>query len=430
MNRKSVLILCDLFPPAFGPRMGYLCKYLRLNGWTPVVVTEQVDDGALFSFLANEAEATRLRFHRRRPGLVGRIEWLATFVRDLLFGYKDRRMYRAALAKVEKRRFDLILCSTFRTFPLPAADRLARKTRLPLVVDLRDIIEQYTSQSEFIEHRLPKLFGVRRILSAQFARRNLRIRNRILPRAACVTTVSPWHVARLEPFNSNVRLIYNGYDPELFYPAAQPADRFYITYAGRLHSTAMRNPDLLLQAVDRLAHDCLITPSHFRVRWYVDEKSRRIVEREIRKYPAIAPYMDYMGYVPAAEIPRILNESAILLLLTNRPDADGQGPKGVMTTKFFEFLAVGKPILCVRGDEGCLEAAIRRTRSGLSAHHTEEVYDFIHTHYRRWKENKPFVDRSDREEIRKFSREAQAKQFIQLFEQAIASPPPPKRTKT
>ena len=54
---KSVLILCDLFPPAFGPRMGYLCKYLAGEGWTPVVVTEQVP-GDTFDFLREGVDVT------------------------------------------------------------------------------------------------------------------------------------------------------------------------------------------------------------------------------------------------------------------------------------------------------------------------------------------------------------------------------------
>jgi glycosyltransferase involved in cell wall biosynthesis len=396
--------------------MGYLCKYLRLNGWNPVVIAEYIDED-MFSFLGKDVDVTYIRYHKRR-GLAGKIEWLIVFMRDLLFGYKDKRMYREALKIAEKHCFDLILCSAFRTFPLPAASRLARKTGLPLIIDLRDVIEQYTG-SEFIEHHLPDLFGVERIISSQFGRFNLKIRNRILPEAAWVTTVSPWHVSTLRQYNKKVQLIYNGYDPEVFYPLEIQAGCFFITYTGRLHSTAMRSPDLLLQAVDRLVQNNLITPEQFRVRWYVNKKSWLEIEREIQKYPNTVAYMDYMGYVPASEIPRILNESSILLLLTNRADANG--PKGIMTTKFFEFLAVGKPILCVRGDEGCLEEMINRTRSGLSAHHADEAYDFIKTHYLRWKENKPFVDHSDKDVIGKFSREAQAKQFIQLFEQVAGA---------
>ena len=407
----KVLILCDLFPPAFGPRMGYLCKYLKMNGWHPVVITEDVNENT-YSFLSKDVDTTYIRYYKK-DGLSGVILWTLTFLRDILFGYKDKRMVREALKKMKEHRFDLILCSTYRTFPLSAAWRLSHRTGLPLVVDLRDIIEQYTG-NEFITRPIPKLFGIDKIIVSRFKKRNLATRNKILREAACVTTVSPWHVSILSAYNNNTVLIYNGYDPELFYPNPKTTDTFYITYTGRLLSTAMRNPDLLFQALERLAREAIITPALFRVRWFVDARSRQIIERETEKYPGIAVFMDYLDYIPASEIPNILNESEILLLLTNQSSAEG--PKGVMTTKFFESLAIGKPILCVRGDEGCLEEVINRTRSGLSAHNADEVYDFIKKHFKRWQANQPYEDLSDKNEIKKFSRESQALQFIEIFE--------------
>ncbi|MDR1523649.1 MAG: glycosyltransferase [Tannerella sp.] len=403
-----------MFPPAFGPRMGYLCKYLRRNGWNPVVVAEYVDENT-FSFLGKDVEVSYIRYYRRK-GLAGKIEWGMTFLCDILFGYKDRRLYREALKKSEQHPFGLILCSAYRTFPLPAARRLARKTGLPLVVDLRDIIEQYAG-NEFITHKLPGIFGLQHVIASVFRRRNLAVRNKILSEAACVTTVSPWHVSVLKAYNENTHLIYNGFDPDIFYPSNISADQFFITYTGRLFSVAMRDPGLLFQAVERLAGEKTITPGLFRLRWFVDDKSRRIIEAEVRTYPGVAAFMDYPGYVPAAGIPRKLNESAILLLLTNKTGAEG--PKGIMTTKFFESLAVEKPVLCVRGDEGCLEDVINRTRAGLSAHNADEVYDFIKNHYLRWQEGKPCETNPDKNEIKKFSREEQARQFIGIFEQVI-----------
>ena len=408
---KVVLILCDLFPPAFGPRMGYLCKYLKIKGWHPVVITEDVNENT-YSFLCNEVDATYIRYYKK-TGLTGKISWGWTFIRDSLFGYKDNLMYREALHKMKKHPFDLILCSTYRTFPMKAAWRLSRKSGLPLVVDLRDIIEQYAG-NEFITHSIPKIFGIDKVISSHFKKRNLKTRNKILREAACVTTISPWHVSVLSAYNKNTKLIYNGYDPEFFFPAHKTASQFFITYTGRLLSIAMRNPDLLFRAMERLANERTITPDMFRVRWFVDEKSRQIIEQETKKYSGVAIFMDYPDYIPASDIPRTLNESEIILVLTNKSDANG--PKGVMTTKFFESLAVGKPILCVRGDERCLEEAINRTRSGLAAHNVDEVYDFIKYHYSRWKAGMPYRDNSDKEEISKFSREAQALQFIEIFD--------------
>ena len=41
---NKLLIICDMFPPAFAPRMGYLCKYLTRMGWEVTVVTEYIED--------------------------------------------------------------------------------------------------------------------------------------------------------------------------------------------------------------------------------------------------------------------------------------------------------------------------------------------------------------------------------------------------
>ena len=418
MNKKSVLIVCDLFPPAFGPRMGYLCKYLPLNGWNPVVITEKVDEKT-FAFLAKDIDVTYISFYKK-SGIKGKIAWMWVFLRDTLFSYKDRRMYREVLKITKKQRFDLILCSTYRTFPLRAAWLLSKKTKLPLIVDLRDILEQYTG-NEFISHRLPTFLGLDKCIASHFRKKNMRIRNEVLRHAVAVTTVSPWHVSTLTPYNAETYLIYNGYDPELFFPSEVESDTFYITYTGRLLSVAMRDPDLLFQAIQRLAEEGMVSPDMLQVRWFVDRQSEKIIRGVVEKYPNIEAYMCYFDYVSASEIPAILNESAILLILTNK--ADTNGPQGVMTTKFFEALAVEKPILCVRGDEGCLEEVIHRTRSGLSAHNADEVYDFLKTRFICWKSHKPLDEPFDKEEIKKYSRESQAKQFVQLLENKICNYP-------
>ena len=80
---KRVLILCDLFPPAFGPRMGYLCKYLTGEGWTPVVVTEQVP-GDTFDFLCKGVDVTYVPASRMAS------------LTDVFFGRKTARLERGA----------------------------------------------------------------------------------------------------------------------------------------------------------------------------------------------------------------------------------------------------------------------------------------------------------------------------------------------
>lgn len=408
---KKVLIICDLFPPAFGPRMGYLCKYIREFGWEPTVLTEAVEDEHAFSFLQGHAKVTSVEFYTARSRGARRRQWLSIFFRDFFFGYKDKQMYKEAREIMEKEKFDLILCSTFRTFPMRTARKLARKYRIPLVVDLRDIIEQYTG-NEYISRQLPS-GGLGKVFASWFKRKNLRVRNRILYKSSCATTVSPWHVDILKRYNPKTELIYNGYDPELFFPEQIHTHHFSITYTGRLLSTAMRDPSLFLQALSILIKDGTIYPSDCQVNWYVDDESRKVISEEAEKVNVLS-YMNFKGYVPASRIPKILNESSVLLLLTNK--ADTNGPKGVMTTKFFESLAVEKPILCVRSDESHLAAAIHEAHAGLAATTVEEVCDFLRHYYNEWKEKGYTASHVDRKIVHTYSRKEQAGQFARIFD--------------
>ncbi|MDD4590077.1 MAG: glycosyltransferase [Parabacteroides sp.] len=406
----KILIICDMFPPAFGPRMGYLCKYMKQAGWEPVVLSEYINDNT-FAFLAQKTDTIFVRYYTAQGKWARRIEWMSIFIRDFFFHYKDKRMVREAFALLEKGGFEGILCSTYRTFPLPAALMAARKFDLPLIADLRDIVEEYATD-EYISHPLHTFRWLDKKITNIFRHRLISDRNNVLTKADFVTTVSPWHVETMKKYNPQTKLIYNGYDPELFFPEKYRTDRFVITYTGRLLSLAIRDPKLLFEAMERLDKEGLITPETFRLQWYVDDDSEKMIKEADSNY-AIAPYMDFLGYVPASEIPEILNRSSVLLQLANKTTESG--PKGFMTTKLFEAMAVEKPLLCVRSDEDCLEQTIQLTHTGVAARTADMVYDFLCYHYTQWKKEGYTSVCVNREAIEQFSRKKQAEQFMTLF---------------
>lgn len=403
-----------MFPPAFAPRMGYLCKYLNQLGWESTVVTEHIPQNT-FSFLTAYADVTYVHYYKASNRFFKWLEWGIIMIADLLFHYKSRKMIKVCNQLLENNMFNCILCSTFRTFPLPVAQVLSKKYNLPFIADLRDIIEQYT-HNEYISHKI----HIHPLLDQwilNFSRNILlKERNKILKKAHVITTVSPWHVKVLKAYNPHVELIYNGYDPELFYPQKIHSKQFLITYTGRIHSLLLQTPQLLFEAISKLSKAHTITPKNVRIQWYIPQESLTNIYPLIKKYQ-IEEYMDYYEYVPASLIPKILNTSSILLSLTNK--SDNKGPKGILGTKFFESLAVEKPILCVRSDESYLAEAIKETNSGLAATNVNEVCDFIHFYYNEWK-NKGYTSVNiNHAQIKKFSRKEQAKQFINLFNRLL-----------
>ena len=399
-----------MFPPAFGPRMGYLCKFLKQQGWDISVVTEYIDDQT-FSFLEGNASVTYINYYNAPGKFLKKIQWIFVMLLDFLFYYKDKKIIEICTPLLQTDHYEGIICSTYRTFPLPAAQALSEKFGIPFIADLRDIIEEYAS-TEYIAHKLSGIQWLDNLITSVFTKRLLKDRNKALKAAHCITTVSPWHVKVLSQYNPRTELIYNGFDPEIFYPEQIKTPKFTITYTGRLLSLAIRNPELLFQAIAKLQAEKAISADDFRVVWYTDPESQAIIEAETKRF-SIETFMEYHGYVPATEIPAILNKSSILLSLSNKFESNG--PKGFMTTKFFESLAVEKPILCVRSDEAYLAQTIKETHSGLAATEVGEVYDFIKHYYTEWKEKGYTNSQINKKELAKFSRKEQALQFVKLF---------------
>jgi glycosyltransferase involved in cell wall biosynthesis len=394
--------------------MGFLCKYLPEYGWEAVVVSERTADEYRAPFATDYVETHWIDFYPHEKQWLRTLRWVFTFTADVLTGYKDRKMYRRVAEVCDRQHFDAVLCSTFRSFPLAAAARIAERYDLPLLADLRDIMEQCPqSKGEYTQHALRCPPVLRQSLLAAFRRMHLVRRNKALRKAQAVTSVSQWHVDILSRYNPRTELIYNGYDPELFYPQAVASEPFLITYTGRVLSGEVSDPSLLMEALRALTKEGFLRPEGCRVQWFIDEGSRGVVEQAAAK-EGVEEYMDIHGFVPAIEVPRILNGSSVLLVLTN--ESSRSGTKGIMTTKFFEYLAVGKPILCVRSDEGCLSCALEEAGAGVSAKTVEEVCGFLKEQYRVWKTEGRTSVRVAEGILQRYSRKTQAGQFAELLE--------------
>ena len=182
-----------------------------------------------------------------------------------------------------------------------------------------------------------------------------------------------------------------------------------ITYTGKIYDFTLRNPQLLFQALGELRKENVL-PADIRLRFYCENTIHPSLHHLAESYH-IDDLLQTAAYVSKEQIPELLHQSSIILILTNKSTANG--PHGIMTTKFFEALGVEKPVLCVRSDEECLAQVIHDTNAGLAATNTEDIKSFILNKYREWQANG-----YTRQPIRNkqfFTRQYQARQFETLF---------------
>lgn len=394
MPIKKILIITDaVTKPLYTPRVRNLYHHFSQKGIEVEWLTEQHEEiPSNFNLKLHQ-----IPFYKHK-GLLGKLEWTIKNILNLLFDYKNNYFTEKILTLTQNKQYDLVFCSTFHTFGLKAALKVAQKQNIPLHLDLRDIAEQCDT-NEYNNSKIA--LG---LISKLYRNINISRRNKVLKQADSITTISPWHADFIKQFNPNTHLIYNGYDSNLFIPQHIKSEFFDIIYTGKWYSPTLQDPTLLFQALAE------INNPQIRLIWYTNADVHSQISKLAQQHNLTTPLI-INNYVPNNEIPNLLNQSSIILVLTNK------GNRGIMTTKFFEAIGVEKPILCVRSDEGCLAQTIQETNAGLAATNVTEVKEFILFHYNQWqKQGYTHTEIKNKEQ---FSRQNQALQFEKIFNTTI-----------
>ncbi|MCP1198059.1 hypothetical protein [Notoacmeibacter sp. MSK16QG-6] len=165
--------------------------------------------------------------------------------------------------------------------------------------------------------------------------------------ADSLTAVSNDMVQQLGDLTSKpVRMFPNGFDIDedlvrkrLREPIRQPIGTLRIVYTGMIYK-GHRDPVPLLDALASLAAKGKLAPESVTVDFY---GARVDVARELSQNPKYAPFIRVMGHVSRQQALDAQRNAWLLLLL----ESSETEARGVLTGKIFEYIAAGRPILCV-----------------------------------------------------------------------------------
>jgi len=398
--KKTVLILTGIFPPQFAPRMGYLSKYLGDNGWKGIAISHATTHAEnTFDFLAGYIPCKKI-YVSGKKSLIEKI--LSRFFSDATVSWELNKKMKDHITEIfSKEQIDIILCSTTRSlFPLNIAYKTAKSYGIPWIADLRDIYEQNPIKGS-LQRTIKEKIGTL-------------IRNYILRNANAITTVSKTHVKILNRYGLKAYCIYNGADRDMFIASKyHNLDKFRIVYTGTFaRRKSGRDISPLFSALQQLHDNNDIDFNNCRIQFYSDAKSQKIAH-DLKNSFCVPDCVDCFDLVPATEVPNVLYESSILLLLL------GKGSAGVMTTKFFEYLAAGRPILCIWSDRGEVEEIINNSCAGVAAKTENDIKAFVKLKYEEWLKTGYTNADTDQNYAGEFSREHNAKQFVEVFENVL-----------
>jgi len=396
------------FPPLGGAgvqRTLKFVRYLEPLGWDATVVTTRSrlyrarDDSLLNDVPAD----TRIIRTRALP--------IARWVGMAFYRLRMRRLYTwvtwpdggfgwapfailAGLRAARRERPDVLYSSSPPQAGHLAAHVIRRLTGIPWVADFRD-----EWASDVYRADQPRTLSR---LAARAERTFTSTASRV------VVAAGYFRLAGMPQDDARRIEIVNGADEADFpaSPAGPPPDRFVLAHVGTVYG--IRDPSPVLQALERLVSRGELDGNRIEVRLvgslWLDAFSP---PRSIR--------VESTGYIEHARaVAEMCAATALLLYIPS----SSQAPSG----KLFEYLASGRPVLCVASAENLASQLVHELDAGVVADPDDEasIEQAILTLWRRWEENGlPIRTDVRRRALERYSRQAGAAQLAQVFDEVL-----------
>jgi glycosyltransferase involved in cell wall biosynthesis len=181
---------------------------------------------------------------------------------------------------------------------------------------------------------------------------------------------------------TNVHLITNGFDPDdLNVDGVISYNKFSISHIGTLP------PAFNLKGLWKVLSElCEIVPefgNNLEVKLVGKVDSAVIEDIEEAR---LNKYLTRIDYVDHNKVALLMRQSATLLLVINK---DSPNSKGILTGKFFEYLASGRPILAIGPTDGDLARTLDDSESGYIAKYDDVngIKDIVLMLYNRYLNN-------------------------------------------
>lgn len=380
---NRVLIITYYWPPGSGAgvqRWLKFARYLPSNGWEPLILTvdpEYAAFPATDDTLVDEI-SPGLKVFRTKAR-----DWFRLYRKDKSkipsagFALNDKKSFAGKITRFIRGNF-------FIPDPRRGWNRYAIREACRLIdsFEIKHIITTSPPHSTqliglFLRKRYPEIRWIAdlrdpwtdiyyydQFYHTPFAKKIDRMyEKKVMERADRIITVGTslkdMFYAKIAGISEKTEVITNGYDEADFAGLTQSdPEVFTISYIGTLSDTYPVSG--FMEAIEGL------TGSGYRIRLkFIGAVSPRQRQEIIAK--SGNSDTGFLPYVNHSEAIRLMMASSLLLLII----PDHFSNKGIITGKLFEYLAAGKPVLCIGPPDGDAAEILRTTDHGICASYTD-----------------------------------------------------------
>ncbi|MEW6470512.1 MAG: glycosyltransferase [Bacteroidota bacterium] len=436
---KRVLIITYYWPPSGGSgvqRWLKFVKYLRHYGWEPIVYTPSNPESPVIDpslekdipegitvlkteirepyglykrFIGRKKDEkinTGFLTEKKRPGLAERI---AVWVRGNLFIPDARKWWIQPSVTylteyLSKNKVDVIVSTGPPHSMHLIALGLKKRSGIKWLADFRDPWTQIDYYEDLN-------------LTTWADRKHHRLEREVLLNADAVVSVGKTmqeEFIRLlgeDGAAGKFHVITNGYDEDDVYQGeVVPDKKFSIAHIGTMVRT--RNPIALWEALSRLVKERKDFAADLELK-LAGKVDFQVLDS--LKHYGLDTYVNRIDYLPHAEVMKLQQQAQVLLLVLNNT----KNAKGILTGKFFEYLAARRPVLCIGPADGDAAEIVRATHSGKCVDFADQdsAYAEVKEYYEQFKKGGLQANSSG---IHKFSRKGLTREMAELLKKTCA----------
>lgn len=409
---RKVLIITYYWPPAGGSavyRWLKFTKYLREFGWEPVIYTAENGEypeldpanekdipqgitilkqpiwepySAYKKFIGQKkTDKVNVGFlsEKKKPALTERI---SVWVRGNFFIPDARKFWIKPSVKfltqwLSDNPVDAIISSGPPHSMHLIAMGLKKKLNIPWIADFRD---PWTKIDFYNELKLTWFAN----------RKHHRLEKKVVTTADYIVAVGSQMQHEFEEIGARKAItITNGYDtadkPDI--PGGTDT-KFTIAHFGTVNKA--RNPEVLWKVLSALTKDNKAFADDLEIKFIgrIDQAVRDAIE----KYE-LTSYLNKIDFLPHHEVLTMQRQSQVLLLLINNTHNAG----GILTGKFFEYLASERPIIGIGPEEGDVASILNSAEAGkmVGFENAEKLRETLLAYYGLYKEGSLSISSSN-----------------------------------
>lgn len=429
---QKVIILSYFFPPCnltASQRAYGWARSLNKYGYYPIVITRSWDIDIHKPEDASRKSGTELFIKKENGFEVHYLPYVPS-LRDRLFTSKNQNSIFSVLRKMLT--FVELLSYGVTSYFIPYKNIYAyARNYLKTNKDIKALI---VTANPFVMFKfgylLNKEFGIKWIadyrddwntsefikeLSTLSLERMLRFfenKNEMkwVSSASLITSISERYARKISNFvGLRAEVLLNGYlkeDLELILERTS-SDCFKIIYNGTLYNS--QPVEILLDSFKEFLqkHPTANIQLSFIGTGYDPQQEKRIKNKAIQLN--IVEHIEISERKPRTDVLNIQKSAHILLMIAH------QGKKGIPSSKIYEYLAMGKPIVSFPADEDIIDRTLKNYNLGTVCNSSEQLVNTFGRLFEVFEKGEYSTLIADKEYVNQFSRENQTKYLAELL---------------